>query len=196
MQPRGLIAAWALPVTIGLIGGFLLLLGDDAALRLRYDRAAIASGQLLRLVSGHGVHLGLAHYLLNVVGLALVWYLVGAAFSVTHWLLIIASGVVLIDLGLWFLMPGLDWYVGLSGILHGMLAAGVAGIWRTQRREAMMIAGILLAKLGYEVLIGPIPGSGAMAGGEVITEAHLLGTLGGFAAGMLFSNRVRPAASI
>ncbi len=59
-----------------------------------------------------------------------------------------------------------------------------------------MIAGILLAKLGYEVLIGPIPGSGATAGGEVITEAHLLGALGGFAAGMLFSNRVQPEASI
>ena len=196
MQPRGLIAAWALPVTIGLIGGILLLLGDDAALKLRYDRAAIASGQLLRFVSGHGVHLGLAHYLLNIAGLALVWYLVGAAFSVTHWLLILVSSIVLIDLGLWFLMPGLAWYVGLSGLLHGMLAAGVPGVWRTQRREAIMIAGILLAKLGYEALVGPIPGSGATAGGEVITEVHLLGALGGFAAGMLFSNRVQPEASI
>lgn len=196
MQRKALLAAWALPATIGLIATVLLILGDDAALRLRYDRAAVASGQFLRLVSGHGVHLGPAHYLMNIAGLALTWYLVGAAFSLVHWLLIIAASIVLIDLGLWFLIPGLAWYVGLSGLLHGMLAAGIAGIWRTRRLEAMIIAAVLVVKLGYEALVGPLPGSAATAGGNVVTEAHLLGALGGFAAGMLFSNRVRPEASI
>jgi len=196
VQRKALLAAWALPATIGLIATVLLILGDDAALRLRYDRAAVASGQFLRLVSGHGVHLGPAHYLMNIAGLALTWYLVGAAFSLVHWLLIIAASIVLIDLGLWFLIPGLAWYVGLSGLLHGMLAAGIAGIWRTRRLEAMIIAAVLVVKLGYEALVGPLPGSAATAGGNVVTEAHLLGALGGFAAGMLFSNRVRPEASI
>ena len=196
MPRKALIAAWALPATIGFIATGVLLLGDDAALRLRYDRAAVAAGELLRLVTGHAVHLGPAHYLMNVAGLALLWYLIGAAFSVAHWLLIIAASIALIDLGLWYLVPGLDWYVGLSGLLHGMLAAGIPGIWRTRRVEAMIIAGFLLAKLGYEALLGPLPGFGATAGGDVITEAHLFGALGGFAAGMVISIRVRPEASI
>ena len=196
MQRKGLIAAWALPVTIGFFATVVLLLGDDAALRLRYDRAAVASGQFLRFVTGHGVHLGPAHFLMNIAGLALLWYLLGAAFSLAHWLLIIAACIVSIDLGLWFLMPGLAWYVGLSGLLHGMLAAGITGIWRSRRSEAMIIAGFLLAKLGYEGLIGPLPGSAATAGGNVITEVHLLGALGGVAAGMAISNRVRPEAPI
>ena len=196
MQRKGLIARWALPVAIGLIAIVVLFFGDDAALRLRYDRAAVAAGEFLRLISAHGVHLGPAHLAMNIVGLGVVWFLVGEAFSPARWTLIIASSIALIDLGLWFLMPALDWYVGLSGLLHGMLAAGIAGIWRTRRQEAMIIAGVLLAKLGYEMLLGPLPGAASTAGGDVITDAHFFGALGGFAAGFAICIRVRPAASI
>ena len=196
MSKKDLIAAWALPATITLIATVILLIGDEAALALRYDRAAIASGAYLRLISGHFVHLGTAHFLLNIAGLLLVWYLVGAAFSYVRWGLIIASSIAVMDLGFWFLMPELDWYVGLSGLLHGLLAAGITAIWRSRRIEAIIIAVLVLAKLGHEALIGPLPGSEGTAGGDVVTEAHLFGALGGFAAGLLFSIRVRPEASI
>ena len=172
------------------------ILGYDQEPGLRYDRAAIASGEYFRLLSGHILHLGHMHFLLNVAGLALVWFLVGTAFSPSQWAAIIASNIIVIDLCFWFLMPGLGWYVGLSGLLHGMLAAGIAGIWRSRRAEALVIAAIVVLKLGYEILIGPVPGSGDMAGGDVITEAHLFGAIGGIIAGTLFSIRVQPEASI
>jgi hypothetical protein len=38
---------------------------------------------------------------------------------------------------------------------------------------------ILLCKLGYEFVFGALPGSEDMAGGRVLTEAHLLGAIGG-----------------
>ncbi len=192
MIRKQLIRGWALPGTIVVFATAVLLFGDDAGLRLRYDRAAIASGEFLRLVSGHAVHLSVAHYLLNVAGLLVVWYLVGAAFSTRIWAVIIASSIAAMDAGFWFLMPTLDWYVGLSGLLHGILAAGIAGIWRTRRTEALILAALMLAKFIHEALIGPLPGSEGTAGGDVVTEAHLLGAIGGFAAGLLFSIRVRP----
>ncbi len=192
MIRKQLIHGWALPGTIVVFATAVLLFGDDAGLRLRYDRAAIASGEFLRLVSGHAVHLSVAHYLLNVAGLLVVWYLVGAAFSTRIWAVIIASSIAAMDAGFWFLMPTLDWYVGLSGLLHGILAAGIAGIWRTRRTEALILAALMLGKLIHEALIGPLPGSEGTAGGDVITEAHLLGAIGGGAAGLLFSIRVRP----
>lgn len=196
MLRQGLIRAWALPAIVIGIATILLLIGDEATSGLRYDRSAITAGEYVRLLGGHFVHLGGMHYLLNVAGLALVWFLVGGAFSPSHWSAIVLSNIVVIDLGFWFLMPGLDWYVGLSGLLHGLLAAGIAGIWRLRRTEALVILSIVVLKLGYEILIGPMPGSGDMAGGGVITEAHLFGAVGGIIAGTLFSIRVGPEAPI
>ena len=196
MFRQDLIKIWALPVIIIGIATVLLLIGDEANLELRYDRAGIASGEYARLLMGHGVHLGTSHYLLNIAGLVLVWFLVGKAFSPSQWSAIITANIVVMDLGFWFLMPELDWYVGLSGLLHGILAAGIAGIWRSRRMEALIIASIVVLKLGYEVFVGPVPGSGDMAGGDVVTAAHLFGAVGGIIAGMLFSIRVRPKASI
>ena len=196
MFRQDLIKIWALPVIIIGIATVLLLIGDEANLELRYDRAGITSGEYARLLMGHGVHLGTSHYLLNIAGLVLVWFLVGKAFSPSQWSAIITANIVVMDLGFWFLMPELDWYVGLSGLLHGILAAGIAGIWRSRRMEALIIASIVVLKLGYEVFVGPVPGSGDMAGGDVVTAAHLFGAVGGIIAGMLFSIRVRPKASI
>ena len=196
MRQKALIAAWVLPGAIAAIATVMMLFGDDAVLALRYERAAIGSGEFLRLLAGHAVHLGVEHFVMNVAGLALVWYLVGSAYSASQWLVIIASSIAVMDLGFWVLMPELDWYVGLSGLLHGMLAAGVAGIWRSRRPEAMIILALMILKLGYEALIGPVPGTGDMAGGDVITEAHGLGAIGGIISGALFSIRVRPQAPI
>ena len=196
MISKQLIRGWALPAAMVIAATVILLLGDDAALRLRYDRPAIGGGEILRLISGHAVHLGFAHYLLNVAGLLVVWYLVGEAFSTRAWAAIIITSIATMDAGFWFLMPTLGWYVGLSGLLHGLLAAGISGIWRTRRFEALVLAVLILAKLVYESLIGPLPGSEGTAGGDVLTEAHLLGAIGGCVAGLAISIRVRSALPI
>jgi hypothetical protein len=38
---------------------------------------------------------------------------------------------------------------------------------------------VLIGKLLWEFFNGPLPGSEDMAGGRVLTEAHLLGAVGG-----------------
>lgn len=196
MPRKDLIFAWALPTGVVVIATLALLFGDEAITRLRYDRTGIAGGEYYRLLSAHFVHLGIKHFILNAAGLMLVWYLVGAAFPATAWCLTMASAIMFIDLGFWIGMPELEWYVGLSGVLHGMLAAGVPGIWQNRRTEACLIGAALVAKLGYESLFGPLPGSENTAGGAVITEAHLFGAIGGFVVGLLYSIRARPTAPI
>jgi len=125
----------------------------------------------------------------QLAGLWLVWALVGRGFRTMQWLLIVLVSVAAIDAGLWVGTPNLGWYVGLSGVLHGMLAAGVIGVWADRRREAVILATVLAAKLGWEALVGPMPGSEATAGGAVITEAHLFGAIGGLVAALLFRLR-------
>ena len=85
-----------------------------------------------------------------------------------------------ISLGLLWWLPHLQWYVGLSGLLHGMLLAGCLHLLLRGEREAMLIITVLLGKVAWELWQGALPGSQEAAGGEVIIEAHALGCLCGF----------------
>jgi rhomboid family GlyGly-CTERM serine protease len=188
-RSRSGLAVWALPVAILGVSAGLAAAGDSTREALAFDRSAIMAGEFWRLVSAHFVHLGWSHFLLDSTGLLLVWFLVGGCLGPLRWLAVLGSVVVGIDAGFWFLEPQLVWYVGLSGVVHGLLAAGiVAGLGR-DRPELAVLAVLLLAKLGWEQLVGPLPGSEASTGGHVITAAHLYGAVAGVAAGALLRLR-------
>ncbi len=181
----------------GAITVFCILL-EAAGVRdlLAYDRAALGSGQMWRLLSGHFVHLGWTHSILNLAGLALVVWLVGTVFSWSRWLYIGFVSIAAIDAGLWLFNTDLDWYVGLSGLLHGLLAAGLLPRLLQRDRESMVLAVFVLAKLVWEQVGGPLPGSESTSGGTVIVDAHLYGVIGGLIAGALLRHREPQSASI
>ena len=178
----------ALPALV-IVGAAALLWLGGTELRdaLSFDRPAIRSGEAWRLLSGHLVHLGTSHVLLNVAGVALVWLLVGKEFTVLEWALISVFVVVAIDAGLWWLNPELEWYVGLSGALHGWLAAGVVAGMVKRRQDAWLLAALIAAKLVFEQWQGPVPGSAESAGGPVIVDAHLYGAIAGAVAGFVLT---------
>ena len=161
---------------------------------LRYDRTALGSGELWRLLSGNLVHLGTAHLALNAAGLALVALLVGRLLPLWAWGLVLLLCALAVGAGLWAFAPGVGWYVGLSGVLHGLLAAGAAhALWRGSERgfHALLLA-VLAAKLGWEQLAGGLPGTAWLADGRVIVDAHLFGAIGGlFACALLLPLRLR-----
>jgi rhomboid family GlyGly-CTERM serine protease len=186
---------WLVPGIVLLLALALMLAGDTGRESLRFERAGIAAGEAWRLLTGHFVHLGISHTLLNLAGLVLVWLLAGQAFACREWLWVIAGSIAAIDLGLWFGTPQLEWYVGLSGLLHGMLAAGILAGLAGRSTEAGVLAVLVAGKLAYEQIAGPLPGSEASSGGAVIVDAHLYGVVGGalVAAALI---RVRRRASI
>lgn len=187
--------AWLLPGTLLILAALLAATGDAGREWLRFDRGPIADGAIWRLVTGHFVHLGLTHLLLNAAGLVLVWILVGQAFQRVEWLAVIAGSIAAIDIGLWIFSPALEWYVGLSGLLHGMLAAGIIASWRDRGVEALILGVVIAGKLVYEQLLGPLPGSEGTSGGTVIVDSHLYGVIGGvIMAGILI--RVRQSTGI
>ncbi len=155
------------------------LFGDTAQQALRYDRGAIQDGQWWRLLSAHLVHLGPSHLLMNLAGLWLVWLLVGPALSARNWLILLLADALTTGMALLILNPQLGWYVGLSGVLHGLLVAGAIADIRGGQRGAWLLLGAVVFKLGWEQMAGPLPGSEASAGGTVIVDAHLYGALGG-----------------
>jgi rhomboid family GlyGly-CTERM serine protease len=183
---------WLVPGIVVLVALALMFSGDSGRELLRFDRGSIAAGELWRLLSGHFVHLGVSHTLLNLAGLLLVWFLVGRAWTWPQWLVVLAASVAAIDLGLWFGAPQLQWYVGLSGLLHGMLAAGIVAGIPDRNVEALILAMVVTGKLAWEQFAGPLPGSEATSGGAVIVDAHLYGVIGGaVAAAALVSVRRR-----
>ena len=174
----GSIGRWLPLVAIcGLLAG-LQCLGEGGREWLRFDRFGLEDGQLWRLVTGHLVHLGWWHLALNLVGLGLMWALFAAQYSWRQWLLIVAVSMAAIDAGLYLFSPELQWYVGLSGVLHGVMAAGVVGYWRRGDPQAWLVTVFLVGKLGWEQWVGPLASSEAVAGGAVIVDAHLYGAVG------------------
>lgn len=174
--------AWLLGlVLLALV--LLSLLGESGQLALRYEREAVLQGEYWRLVTGHLVHGSILHLILNAAGLGLIAALFPHDYSWRGWLLIALFSMLAIDVGLVFYEPQLAWYVGLSGVLHGALAAGAIAWWRHEPRPlALVLIVIFLGKLGWEQWQGALPLSGDLA---VVVNAHLYGALGGALAGLM-----------
>lgn len=181
-------AARDLPASgLVLVTIILGLTGQAGHLALRYERAAIVENlEWWRLISGHFVHLGWSHLLLNLLGCLLVWFLFRRDYRLWHWFLILVVTIFSMDVGFIWLNPSLSWYVGLSGLLHGLFAAGLIGWLKEGGWEAWMMLFVFVAKIGWEQIAGPLPFTAESAGGPVIVNAHLYGAIGGsVAAGLL-----------
>ena len=177
-----------------LLGACALLLlitaaGEGGRAWLRYDRVALASGQLWRLLTAHLVHLDLHHALLNCLGLSLMWALFARDYTPRQWLLILLGSMAAIDAGLWLWDSTLGWYVGSSGALHGVMAAGTLAHLRRRERDGWLLAAFLVGKLAWEQGVGALPLSGS---DPVVVDAHLFGVAGGLAAAAFLKSPPQP----
>ena len=152
--------------------------GDELRDVARYERDAIHSGEYWRLVSGHLVHLRFGHLWPNLVALAVIGLLFEDVFRNSDWLRIGVASLAAIDLGLYALEPTVLWYVGLSGVLHGYVAAGALALLVRRERLGAVLGVGLAAKLLFEQIVGPVPFTAASVGGPVVVAAHLYGAIG------------------
>jgi rhomboid family GlyGly-CTERM serine protease len=179
---------WALLAVCALLV-LLTLSGEAGRAWLRYDRAALAGGQLWRLVTAHLVHLDLHHVLLNCLGLTLMWMLFARDYPPRQWLVIVLGSMAAIDAGLALWDSTLRWYVGSSGALHGVMAAGTLAHLRRSERDGWLLAAFLIGKLAWEQGVGALPLSGS---DPVVVDAHLFGAVGGLAAAVFLKGPRKP----
>jgi rhomboid family GlyGly-CTERM serine protease len=191
---RPTLRAWLVPLALASIMVALQCLGAGATTALRYERARILDGELWRLVTGHLVHADLAHLSWNLAGLALVAWLFGAEFSRRAWLGILATSTAAVDAGFLVFEPQLDWYVGFSGVLHGLMAAGLLR-WLLEHRDGVtaIVAGSFAAKIAWEQWMGPLPLTAQTLAVPVVFAAHTYGAIGGLVAGAWIRIRQRVA---
>lgn len=185
---------WAAPCGLSGLLLALYLGGPGLTSTLRYERAAVLDGQWWRLASGHLVHADGAHLAWNVIGIAIVWGLFAREYRLREWLGILLASTAAIGAGFLILQPGLAWYVGFSGLLHGAMAAGLVAWLRHSRDPLTALVGVLfIAKLAWEHTHGALPFTGATLSLPVVHEAHTYGAVGGTLAGVLLQAARRPA---
>lgn len=182
---------YLIPAAIAVIAVAIMVGGLFPMLSLRYERNGILAGEVWRILTGHFVHLTWSHLLLNLGGLALIWMLFGARLSQAHWGIVIAACALGVSAGLMLLNADLHWYVGLSGLLHGMFVAGALGGLFSGYRAEWLLLGLVTVKLAWEQAVGALPGTEALAGGGVIVDAHLYGAISGLVAALLI-RAIRP----
>ena len=144
---------------------------------LVFDRSAIAAGEIWRLVTGHFVHSNGRHALWDIVALAVI----GTAMEERGRLQMLAgsaTGIVAVDAWLWWFLPELELYCGLSGMPNASFVLALADLWQTHRHPAFpIVALLLLAKLAAETSAGV--SLVVTTAWPSLPQAHLAGCLGG-----------------
>lgn len=175
------------PVVIAAVSCALLgVFAQEVNPLLEYHREALEGLQLWRLLTAHAVHLGPAHGALNGAALVLVWWIFRDTVGRAEWAWLLMGSVAAVDAGLYFLSPGVEWYVGASGALHGLFGgSALLMLDRGARAYGITLLLALAGKLAWEQVSGGTMTSAALDDAPVVTDAHLYGAIGGVAAALL-----------
>ncbi|MDX1454025.1 MAG: rhombosortase [Gammaproteobacteria bacterium] len=159
---------------------------------LRFEPLAIWGGAVWQLVTGQLVHLGWSHLGLNLLGLLLVAVLF-PGISAKQWLALVVATLLLAGTILLGLEMPFDWYVGLSGFLHGLLVAaavyeGLSEDKSPHAEDAWIKVAVLFVvtlKVLWEHFAGPLPMTAELAEGPVAIAGHQAGWVAGLIAGFI-----------
>ncbi len=156
-------------------------------------RRALAAREPWRLFTGHFVHLSLLHAALNVVALLLLDRLFADRLRPRELFAILGIAPTVMSLILWLALPELQWYRGLSGVLHAVYFAGcVVWIAASAGRARWLPSAALVGGTLKVLLEQPWDASfpmHEMLRVAVVPQAHLVGAIVGIAAGLALRQR-------
>lgn len=155
------------------------------ATALEWSRTGIAAGEYWRLMTGHWVHLGINHLLLNLTGLLITGLLFRQHPALGWWLGYLMLSPLVISAGLLLVAPELAWYRGFSGCLHGLLVFTALSNLKSDRRWSLIVLAFMAVKLAFDTFLYSAAGEASLIEGTVITQSHWLGALTGLMAGFL-----------
>lgn len=152
---------------------------------LQYNRSNIAASEYWRLITGHLLHSNTWHLLMNIGGLLLAMALHAVYFSyrqlALQWLLCALA----ISLALYYFSPDMQIYVGLSGLLHAMLAFGAIKDIQLKMTTGWLLLIGLVAKVIMEQCFGPDTDLAELINANVAVDAHMYGVISGIALGVV-----------
>jgi len=164
---------------LGLLIITLVLIQSSPTLtaQLEFSRQAIGHGEYWRLLSGHLGHTNWLHLLLNSLALFGV-FLLHAPHYQHLWLRLLFLGMTIGSCLYWF-NPELAYYLGLSGILHGLLAWGCIEDIYKRCYSGLGILFVCGLKVLMEQCYGANPATARLIEANIAIDAHLYGFLAG-----------------
>jgi rhomboid family GlyGly-CTERM serine protease len=163
----------------------ILLVGQNYAAIFQYDRSAIMAGEYWRIITCHFVHSGWEHLFLNVIGVVFIYCLFDHLYSPVLWLLSALCCMIGISLSFLIFCPALEWYNGLSGLLHALLLMGIIGELKNGNKFYYFGLLGIIGKFVMDYFAGPLDLTSQFTKTLVVTSAHFSGIIIGGATGCI-----------
>lgn len=150
-----------------------------------YQRDFFETGQWWRIVTAHFMHSNVIHFAVNIIGLFLLWMLHAEytrPFYFAVNILILSLGV---SLCIYIWSPSIFWYVGLSGVLHGLFAWGVIiDIYFRRKTGYLLLIGLVI-KIIDEQYFSTSQLMSQLIEVKVAVDAHFYGAVLGLILGLV-----------
>ena len=143
----------------------------------RFQSDWVSTLELWRVITGHWVHVGWIHLLMNALGLIICVSIAAPNWSIKRWL--VQTLVMGLGISLLFTLqnPELHWYVGFSGILFGLYFLAAIELYARDRLIAVLMGSAIVIKVIIEQFTPYDFTSAEIIGAPVIVDAHLYGLL-------------------
>ena len=170
---------WIVPVAIGSLSVLGFLFEPTSSEIFAYQRNSLEASEYWRLFTGHLLHTNFAHLALNLLGLLLLWALHGEYYSPQKLTIFLLLSGLITSIGIYLFSSSIIWYVGLSGVLHGLFVWGACfDILRKEYTGWLLLIGVTI-KIVYEQLGGNTQDIAELIGASVAVDAHLYGAMSG-----------------
>lgn len=148
-----------------------------------------------RLLTAHVFHLSRSHLWLNLAALVMLTLLFVRHYDVRSWLNSLL--IIMVGCGVFTWLIGQpQQFVGLSGVLHGLLLQGVLLEWSERKFRLdpllIMVLVVVVTKVALEYFYGPISGD-LFSHGDAIWVMHVGGLVSGILAFLLHNIPVKSA---
>lgn len=167
------------PLLLTLVCGLLFCLEPQSSHYLAYDRVEIQQFQLWRFITGNLLHTNANHLYMNLAGVLLLWALHGWYFNLQQYTAILLFLSISTTLGIYVFASQLHWYVGLSGLLHGVMLLGAYFDIRKGLKSGWLLLLGVIVKVAHEQIFGASQDIANLINANVAIDAHLYGTLSG-----------------
>ena len=114
-------------LALGLALLMLVLTGLDTWLFewLKLEKVRVSDGELWRLLTANLVHYGWSHTLMNLAALLVGSYALFLDYPWQRFALLVLGCSLSVGLGMWLLDSDYESYAGFSGVMHGLILAGI-----------------------------------------------------------------------
>ena len=170
---------WLCWLILAIICVAIYAIADSTLSQFDYNREMISNGEYWRLITGNFNHTNAVHLILNLLALSIIAGLHHRYYSAVSFTCLIMYLALCVSVAIYRWSPSTQLYVGLSGVLHGLIMVGA--IIDSCRRDItgyLLVLGTL-AKVIHEQFSSASTAMSALIQAKVLTDAHLYGLIAG-----------------